>query len=158
MAAFNGLGHIALKVRDLQASIEFYKKLGFPEFLRLLEDDGEPWIVYIRFDDNLYLELFPGGTGPADTQGTGVNHMSLTVDDIEETERHLSKVGIPLESPRSDKRGLDRNRGMWIVDPDGNRIEIMEMAPNCLQWEAIADLKAGKPPHAVVAPRSPKKG
>jgi lactoylglutathione lyase len=158
MAGFNGLGHIALKVRDLQASIDFYEKLGFPEFLRLLEEDGEPWIVYMRFDDNLYLELFPGGDGPADTRGTGVNHLSLTVDDIEETERHLARVGIPLEAPRSDKRGLDRNRGMWIVDPDGNRIEIMEMAPNCLQWEAIADMKAGKPPHAVMAPRSPRKG
>jgi lactoylglutathione lyase len=153
MAAFNGLGHIALKVRDLQASIEFYEKLGFPEFLRLLEEDGEPWIVYMRFDDNLYLELFPGGDRPVDTKGTGVNHLSLTVDDIEATERHLAEVGIALEAPRSDKRGLDRNRGMWIVDPDGNRIEIMEMAPNCLQWEAIAAVKAGKPPHAVMAPR-----
>jgi catechol 2,3-dioxygenase-like lactoylglutathione lyase family enzyme len=157
MAAFNGLGHIALKVRNLQASIDFYQKLGFPEFLRLLEDDGEPWIVYMRFDDNLFLELFPGGEGPADTKGTGVNHLSLTVDDIEETERHLARVGIPLEAPRKDTRGVDRNRGMWISDPDGNRIEIMEMAPNCIQWEAIADWKAGKPPQAIMAPRSPKK-
>ena len=156
MAALNSLGHVALKVRDLQASIDFYEKLGFPEFLRLLEEDGEPWIVYLRFDDNLYLELFPGGERPADTQGTGVDHLSLAVDDIEETERHLARVGIPLEAPRSDKRGLDR--GMWITDPDGNRIEILEMAPNCLQWEAIAAMKAGGPPQAVVAPRSPRKG
>ena len=35
MAAFNSLGHIALMVRDLDASIAFYEKLGFPEFLRL---------------------------------------------------------------------------------------------------------------------------
>ena len=35
MAAFNTFGHIALKVRDLDASIAFYEKLGFPEFLRL---------------------------------------------------------------------------------------------------------------------------
>lgn len=156
MAAFNSLGHIALKVRDLQKSIDFYEKLGFPEFLRLNEENGEPWIVYIRFDDNLYLELFPGGEGPANTQGTGVSHLSLTVDDIEATERHLQKVGIALESPRKDVRGLDRNRGMWIVDPDGTRIEIMEMAPNCIQFEAIRDLKAGKPKHAIMAPRNPK--
>lgn len=156
MAAFNGLGHIALKVRDLQASIDFYEKLGFPEFLRLLETDGTPWIVYMRFDDNLYLELFPGGDGPADSTGTGVNHLSLTVDDIEETERHLESVGIRLEAPRKEARGVDGNRGMWIVDPDGNRIEIMEMAPDCLQWQAIAAMKAGRGKQAVVAPLRPQ--
>lgn len=157
MAAFNNLGHIALKVQNLEASVAFYEKLGFPEFLRLLEDDGTPWIVYIRFDDNLYLELFPGGTGAAETQGTGVNHLSLTVDDIEETERHLRKAGIPLTAPLDpSRRGLDHNRGMWIADPDGNRIEIMEMAPNCIQWEAIAAMKAGKGKTALTAPLRPR--
>ena len=56
MAAFNSLGHIALKVQDLEASIGFYEKLGFPEFLRLTEEDGQAWIAYLKFDDNLYLE------------------------------------------------------------------------------------------------------
>lgn len=157
MPAFNSLGHIALKVRDLEASVAFYEKLGFPEFLRLLEDDGSPWIVYLRFEDNLYLELFQGGTdrvpGP---EGTGVNHLSLTVDDLDATAAHLEKAGIPLSQPRRNTRGVDNNRGMWIEDPDGNRIEIMEMAPDCIQWAAIADLHAGKPPHALVRPRMPK--
>jgi catechol 2,3-dioxygenase-like lactoylglutathione lyase family enzyme len=162
MAAFNSLGHIALKVRDLEASIAFYEKLGFPEFLRLLEEDGSPWIVYVQFEDNLYLELFPGGTERVDQKATGTNHLCLTVDDIEATARHLAAVGIPLTSPLDPgKRGLDRNRGMWIEDPDGNRIEIMEMADNCIQWEAIATLKAGGGKTALMAPsgaKTPKRG
>jgi hypothetical protein len=52
MAAFNTFGHIALKVRDLDQSIAFYEKLGFPEFLRLNNDDGKAWIAYLRFDDH----------------------------------------------------------------------------------------------------------
>ena len=61
MAVFNSFGHLALKVRDLEKSVAFYATLGFPEFLRLTEEDGRPWIVYMRFDVDIYLELFPGG-------------------------------------------------------------------------------------------------
>lgn len=158
MSAFTSLGHIALKVRDLEVSVAFYEKLGFPEFLRLQEEDGSTWIVYIRFDDNLYLELFPGGTEPVDQQATGTNHLCLTVPDIEAAARHLAAVGIPLATALDPaRRGIDRNRGMWIEDPDGNRIEIMEMAPDCIQWEAIARLKAGGGKTALVAPRMARK-
>jgi catechol 2,3-dioxygenase-like lactoylglutathione lyase family enzyme len=156
MPAFKSLGHIALKVNDLQKSIDFYTRLGFPEFLRLTEEDGRPWIVYMRFEDNLYLELFPGGSGPVDTRATGVNHLCVTVEDIEAAERHLASVGIPLENPRKEGKGVDRNRGMWVVDPDGNRIEVMEMAPDCVQWEAIERMRAGGGPTALVAPLRPK--
>jgi hypothetical protein len=38
---------------------------------------------------------------------------------------------------------------MWIEDPDGNRIEIMEMAPDCIQHQALARLREGKPPEAL---------
>ena len=154
MPPFTSLGHINLKVIDLQASIDFYGKLGFPEFLSLTQNDGKPWIVYLRITDELYIELLPGGKGRAgDQQATGLNHLCLTTPDIEMTVRELAKVGIPLVSPLDpSKRGVDRNRGCWIVDPDGNRIEIMEMAPSCVQYEAIATWKKTGKPTAVLAP------
>ncbi len=159
LAAFRNLGHIALRVRDLEASVAFYEKLGFPEFLRLNEEDGRTWIVYMRFGDDLFLELFPGGTervpGP---QASGTNHICFTVDDIEATARHLATVGIPLTAPLDPaRRGVDRNRGMWIEDPDGIRIEIMEMAPDCIQYEAIRRLAAGGGKTALLAPLRPKR-
>lgn len=139
MQPFSSLGHINLKSADLQASIDFYAKLGFPEFLRLTQADGRTWIVYLRITDQLYIELLPGGTGRAgDQQAAGLNHLCLTTPDIEATAEHLARVGVPLVSPLDPtRRGVDGNRGMWIVDPDGNRIEIMEMAPGCDQFEAI---------------------
>ena len=155
MQPFTSLGHINLKVSDLQASIDFYTRLGFPEFLRLDQTAGHPWIVYLKISDELYLELFPGGDGgkAAGPEHTGVHHLCLTTDDIEATEAHLKSVGIPLTSPlRKDHRGVDGNRGMWITDPNGNRIEIMEMAPNCIQYEALKALKAGKGATTLLKP------
>ncbi|HEY9346267.1 MAG TPA: VOC family protein [Inquilinus sp.] len=156
MPAFSGFGHLALKVNDLRTSLDFYQKLGFPEFLRLTEENGEPWIAYLKISDQLYLELFPGGDGSKapGPDHTGVHHLCLTTEDIEATAAHLASAGIPLVAPLDPtRRGADRNRGMWITDPDGNRIEIMEMAPDCIQYEAIRDINAGQAPHALVRPR-----
>jgi len=155
---FKTLGHINLKVQDLQASIDFYTKIGFPEFLSLTEEDGSPWIVYMRITDELYIELLPGAKGKAGDQvATGLNHLCLTTDDIEATVAMLSKAGIPLTTGFDPKkRGVDKNRGTWIADPDGNRIEIMEMASNCVQYEAIATLHRTGKSTAVVAPLKPK--
>ena len=151
MGIFEGFGHIAFKVNDLDASVDFYKRAGFPEMLRLLDADGKPWIVYHRISEHLYLELFPGGDGtPAPGQdGTGMNHFCLTVKNADEAEQKLAAAGIALSRPRKTVRGVDGNWGMWIEDPDGNRIEIQEMAPACIQFEAERDLVSGQPPHVL---------
>ena len=99
-----------------------------------------------------HLELFPlgvvGDHVPPENN-VGMTHLCLTSPDLDMTEAHLKSVGVPLSRPRSDKRGLDGNRGMWVEDPDGNRIEIMEMAPDCIQNQAVKNLNAGKPPQAL---------
>ena len=158
MPAFNSLGHVAFRVNDLQRSLAFYDKLGFPEFLRLTNADGSPWICYLKISDEVYLELFPGADGAMvpNTMRSGVNHLCLTTEDIEATEAHLRRVGVPLEAPRNPDRGVDGNRGMWVVDPDGNRIEIMEMAPACIQYEAITAFNAGKGATTLNRPLKPR--
>lgn len=158
MPAFRSLGHIALKCHDLDASVAFYEKLGFPRALTLLNHDGKPWIVYLRFTDDLFLELFPGGAeAQVPARGkTGLDHLSLAVDNLDETAAHLQTVGIPLLFPRRDERGVDGNRGMWIADPDGHQIEIMEMASDCIQYQAIRALRAGEPAHVLDLPPTPR--
>ena len=37
--------------------------------------------------------------------------------------------------------GLDHNRQCWIEDPDGNRIEFMQMSRDSMQAEAIRRLR-----------------
>jgi lactoylglutathione lyase len=155
VSAFGSLGHIALRVNDLERSLAFYGKLGFPEFLRLTQADGRAWIVYLRVTDELYIELFPGGNGGSvpGPETTGVNHLCLTTDDIEKTAAHLEAMGISASSPLvPTRRGVDGNRGMWITDPDGNRIEIMEMAADCVQYEALRAMRNGAPSQSLVRP------
>ena len=147
MDLFKHLGHIALRVGDLDASLAFYEKLGFREMTRLLNDRGEAWIVYLRINDDQYLELFPKGVQrPSTTPDTiGIFHICLTVADIDATFAALEKVGIHASKPRSSKIGVDGNRGAWLEDPDGTQIEVMEMAPDCIQLRAIERLRGEAP-------------
>ncbi len=155
MSAFQTLGHINFKTRDLGRSVEFYRRLGFEPFLELTDENHQPWIVYLRFSDLLYLELTGGGRPDELAPGpevTGFNHFCITVDDIEVAAAELAALGTPLMHPLNPARGLDDNRGAWVADPDGNRIELMQMSPDCVQYQAIKALKAGKGPTSLVRP------
>ena len=143
MQGINGLGHVAIKVTDLERSLDYYvNKLGFPEMLRLKKDDGSVWLVYLRITDDQYLEVFPGAENDRAPgwDANGLNHVCLTVDDIEPVLAAIAAAGISLLLPL--KTAIDGNRQAWLEDPDGNRIELMEMAADSLQYKAIKRLHA----------------
>ena len=143
MKGISSLAHVALKVKDMDRSLDFYVgKMGFPEMFRL-HRDGRLWIVYLRITDDQYLELFPDGADDRapGRDATGVNHFCLGVDDIDVVVDGLTKAGIPLTT--SKKMGADYNFQAWIEDPDGNRIELMQMDAGNMQNAALKRLKAG---------------
>jgi lactoylglutathione lyase len=136
------IGHVALRVKDIDKSLDFYVgKLGFPEMFRL-HRDGALWIVYLRATDTQFIELFPGGVGEraADENVVGLNHICLEVDDIDSALADLEKAGVPLF--RAKKVAVDNNAQAWILDPDGNRIELMQLGPDALQTAAIRRMRA----------------
>lgn len=142
MKGIAGLAHVAIKVTNLDRSLDFYvNKLGFPEMLRLYNDNGSTWLVYLRITDDQYLEVFPGAENDRAPgwNANGMNHMCLAVENIDGLVKQIEAAGIPLLMPL--KLALDGNWQAWIEDPDGNRIELMEMAADSLQLRAIARLR-----------------
>jgi lactoylglutathione lyase len=142
MKGINGFGHVAIKVKDLAASMDFYSaKLGFPEMLRLHNADGSTWLVYLRITDEVFLEIFPGAENDRAPgwNANGVNHLCLMIDNLDTFCPQLEAAGIKLTA--KTKNGLDGNRQAWIEDPDGNRIELMEMHPDCLQYKGLKRLR-----------------
>lgn len=138
MLGITAIGHVAIKISDLDRTLEFYQgRLGFPEMFRLHNDDGTPWLIYLRITDTQYLEIFPGAeTDRAPGKNANaINHVCLSVVDLEHTVQALQAQNIPLTSPI--KTGRDGNIQAWIEDPDGNRIELMQMRPDCRQLQAI---------------------
>jgi lactoylglutathione lyase len=135
-----GVGHVAFRITDLERALDFYcGTLGFREAFRL-ERDGEPspWIVYLHVAPGQFLELFPGGEGAGAPRGraTGYNHYCLVVDDMRATLDALAARGLAVTG--EPVLGLDGNWQYWIQDPDGNAIELMQIAPESPQAAADA--------------------
>ena len=140
-----GIAHLAFRVTDLERALDFYcGKLGFREAFRL-EREGEPspWIVYLQVAPGQFVELFPRGEGSVAprSRAAGYNHYFLVVDDLAATlgelrERGLDVTGEPV-------RGRDTNWQFWLQDPDGNAIELMQIAAGSPQSEADAALRTG---------------
>ena len=135
------IAHVALKVNNLERSLAFWRDtIGFPEMMRINHADGSLMLVYLRMTDTQYLELFPGGQGELSPGPdiTSVHHFCLEVDDLKATAADLEARGVTLTI--KPQLGLDNNWQCWIEDPDGNRVEFMQMMPGCLQEQAIKRL------------------
>ncbi|MBX3532301.1 MAG: VOC family protein [Rhizobiaceae bacterium] len=138
MAGLKGIGHVALKVADIGRSLAFYRdRLGFAEMMHLDRDDGSLWLVYLRITDTQFIELFPDGEGDVapGSERTAINHFCIECSDLQATAKSLRSAGVTLTV--EPKMGLDNNWQCWIADPDGNRIEFMQMAHDSMQAAAI---------------------
>ena len=120
--------HVAFRVRDFQASIEWYgKAFGATEAFRANKEDGTPQLVYLELAPGQFVELFPDGKNvieqPKDPIGYG--HFCLVVEDLEAALGHLKGLGVePTMAPRTGRAG---QKLTFIADLDGNRIELMEI-------------------------------
>ncbi|MEK5040363.1 VOC family protein [Sporosarcina sp. FSL K6-3457] len=120
-----GIGHVGFSVVDMERSLDFYcNKLGLKKAFELNLPNGDPWIVYVKVADGCFIELFYGGTEEVRER---TKHICFEVDNIQETADQLKKKGVSLEVEIS--QGVALNSQFWIVDPDGNWIEFMEMHP-----------------------------
>lgn len=133
------IGHAAYDCYNFEQTLDFYTRvLGFPEMFRLHNDEGQLWIIYLRVSDSVFIELFPR-EGEAPAKGGSYSHLCLEVDDIEQTVKEVVERGATLTA--EIKQGKDGNLQAWTRDPEGNRIEFMEMAPDSMQRRAIERLK-----------------
>jgi catechol 2,3-dioxygenase-like lactoylglutathione lyase family enzyme len=129
-----GIAHMAFVVEDMEKSLHFYCDiLGFTKEFSLDDDNGKPWLNYLKVKDGQFIELFHGGNRryPLQSDTAGFKHFCLEVDDIHEIAERLEMNGVPLDSKPS--QGKDFNYQCWAKDPDGTSIEFMQMDPKSPQ-------------------------
>lgn len=129
-----GIAHAAYVAGDMEATLRFYcGQLGFSHAFSIKDNEGKPWIEYVKVSDGQFLEFFYPNADYTPLKGSYM-HLCLQVDDIQTEAKRLEGAGVYLRvTPR---QGKDGNWQCWADDPDGNAIEFMQINPSSPQANA----------------------
>ncbi len=116
--------HTMVRVKDLDASIAFFKILGLEETRRIDNDGGRFTLVFLSppGQDNASVELtwnWDGDDGlPSDSRHFG--HLAYRVDDIYALCQTLMDNGITINRPPRD------GHMAFVRSPDNISIELLQ--------------------------------
>jgi len=112
------INHISLHVKNLEKSIEFYRRLGLKQLPRPDFDFEGAWLTL----GPQQLHLIVGREKEIFNDSRGV-HYALTVDSIEVAEEWLINQNIKFRPPKTRAGGVIQ---IFLKDPDGYLLELTE--------------------------------
>lgn len=126
-----GLGLRCVKTLTYGDLAQHLEEIGHEEEMiaNLKMVSNEPWVDYIEVAPHQYIELFYTLGDPKKEERDlsryyNYQHLCLEVSDIYEAKEAIMKNGVKLDIDIN--LGIDGSYQLWIVDPDGNRIELMQ--------------------------------
>ncbi len=127
-----GVNHVGLAVPDIDAAVEYYTEtLGFDEAFRIENDSGEIALVYVQVSESTFVELQPTN----EDRPAGFNHFGVHVEDMDSAIAMWKARGAEVQDSRvSGTKAVLSN----IFDPDGYRMELLELPPDSLHAQATA--------------------
>ncbi|MCY3486880.1 MAG: VOC family protein [Bacteroidetes bacterium] len=123
-----GAFSMSLAVRDLNASSEFYQKLGFE-----VTHDGQGYLIMVNdttviglfqgmFEGNI-LTFNPGLCAKNDSEGALLEAWRVEeFTDIRAIQKHLKSLDLELVSEVDEKENPNGPGSLMLQDPDGNVI------------------------------------
>jgi len=137
MIRLTGIGHVLLRVLDLERSKKFYSEvLGF----RVLEEDPEHGGTFMALEGQSHaIDLFPVQDAEAAERQTpgarGLGHIAFRVESevaLRDAHAALQQHGVAIA------RTIDHvsQKSIYFHDPDGNMLEIYYELPDALDMFA----------------------
>lgn len=119
------MAHTCVRVKDLEASLSFYKEaFNFEESRRRDFPEHEFTLVYLTLPGDSYeLELTYNYNSEAYNLGNGYGHIAISTDDLEGLHQKHKDANFNI----TDLKNLPGVPPSYyfIIDPDGYKIEVI---------------------------------
>ena len=124
------MNHVGINVPDLDKAVQYYTKtLGFPEAFRSKNSNGDTQLVYVQISQNTFVELQPANGRPL-----GISHFGVVVDNTKDAVAMFRARGANVADVNvSPTKAILSN----VTDPFGNRMELAELPPESLHYQAM---------------------
>ncbi len=117
------LYHTMIRVRDLDAALQFYQGiLGLREVRRSSIGDEATLVFLSDEDENYFIELTHNHDGRDYELGTQFGHLAFLVDDLDAVVAKVEERGWWFRRSKPE----NRSKYIFIKDPDGYDIEILQ--------------------------------
>lgn len=155
------IDHVVLRVSDLEAMVRFYGEVLGSTVVRRRDDlglihlsAGASLIDLVRIDGPLGRQ---GGAAPG-REGRNQDHLCLRIDPFDERAltAHLSAQGVTPTAAAGTSFGAEgHGLSLYIVDPEGNRIELKGPSTPVRAGDASPGAQAGTLPPRPSPEESP---
>ena len=127
------LNHVGIAVdeKNFDQALNFYTKvMGFRVAFRFPGVDGKPTTTYLQISRDTFLEMAPASA----SLPVGITHMGIESGDVKTTITRLRQAGATIEDSRvsGPTKALLSN----VIDPNGIRLELIELTPESLHKKA----------------------
>ena len=134
--------HFGLRVANLDRSLAFYRAIGYEVVGSVPETPlGQLTMLKLPADEFVTIELVHDPAQGKVNVATGLSHFVIKVDSMDATVSQLAALGIHADAPLSP----DGSEDFWttvVVDPDGNRIELVQWPAGHADGMTAADWTA----------------
>ena len=131
--------HFGLRVADLDQSLAFYTAVGYEIVGSVPETPlGHLTMLKLPGDEFVTIELVHDPTRREVSNSTGLSHFVVKVESLDATISELAARGIDADEPVSPD-GSDDFRTTWVIDPDRNRIELVQWPADHADGMTAAD-------------------
>lgn len=121
----SGIHHVAVICSNYRISLQFYQEvIGLELLTEVYREDRKSWKAGLGLQGKYLIELFSFPDPPkrlSRPEANGLRHIAFAVDNIDDAEDHLLKLGIPHEPIRIDQ--YTQKRFFFFEDPDKLPIE-----------------------------------
>ena len=88
---FNGIQHIGIPTNDIEATIDFYKAIGFEIAFRTVNEEADEKVAFLKLN-TLVVETYENKA--AKMEAGAIDHLAIDVKDIEKVYEMINQAGL----------------------------------------------------------------